>query len=61
MYFNKALLNTFFFVSDFVLVHGMANALSETDVNEAHKQLLGEMAPVANELSEFTRFRRGHF
>jgi hypothetical protein len=54
IYFNKALLNTFFFVSDFVLVHGMANALAEADVNEAHRQLLGEMAPVANDLSEFT-------
>ena len=54
VYFNTALLNTFFFVSDFVLVHGMANALSEADVNEAHRQLLGEMAPVANDLSEFT-------
>ncbi len=54
VYFNKALLNTFFFVSDFVLVHGMANALAEIDVNEAHRQLLGEMAPVAHDLSEFT-------
>jgi hypothetical protein len=54
IYFNKALLNSFFFVSDFVLVHGIANALSEADVNEAHRQLLGEMAPVANDLSEFT-------
>lgn len=54
IYFNKALLNTFFFVSDFILVHGMANALAESDVNEAHRQLLGEMAPVAHDLSEFT-------
>jgi hypothetical protein len=54
IYFNKALLNTFFFVSDFVLVHGMANALAESDVNEAHRQLLGEMAPIASDLSEFT-------
>jgi hypothetical protein len=54
IYLNKALLNTFFFVSDFVLVHGMANALAEANVNEAHKQLLGEMAPVSNDLSEFT-------
>ena len=54
IYFNKALLNTFFFVSDFILVHGMANALAEADVNEAHRQLLGEMAPVAHDLSEFT-------
>lgn len=54
IYFDKALLNTSFFVSDFVLVHGIANALSEDDVNEAHQQLLKEMAPIAQDLSEFT-------
>ncbi|WP_316158715.1 MULTISPECIES: hypothetical protein [unclassified Bradyrhizobium] len=53
VYFNTALLNTFFFVSDYVVVHGMADALGEPDVNEAHRKLLGEMAPVANDLSEF--------
>src|SRR6516165_11325743 len=37
MYFNDALLNTHFFVSDFVLAHGIANAMAETDVNEAHR------------------------
>jgi hypothetical protein len=51
---SSALLNTFFFVSDFVAVHGMANALNESDVNEAHRKLLTELAPVANNLSEFT-------
>ncbi|UFZ03053.1 hypothetical protein LQG66_27965 [Bradyrhizobium ontarionense] len=54
IYFNDALLNVFFFVSDFVLVHGMANAIGEPDVNEAHKRLLGELAPVAHDLSEFS-------
>jgi hypothetical protein len=54
VYFNKALLNTFYFVSDYVFVHGMAETLREPDVNEAHRKLLGEMAPVANDLSEFT-------
>jgi hypothetical protein len=53
VYFNRGLLNTFFFVSDFVFVHGMSDALSEPDVNEAQRKLLGEMAPVANDLSEF--------
>jgi hypothetical protein len=54
IYFNKALLNTFFFVSDFVLVHGMANSLGESDINEGHRKMLGELAPVASDLSEFT-------
>jgi hypothetical protein len=53
MYLNNALLNTFFFASDFVLVHGMMNAMGETDVNEAHRKLLGDIAPIANDLSTF--------
>jgi hypothetical protein len=53
MYLNDALLNTFFFVSDFVLVHGMTHAMGETDVNEAHRKLLGDIAPIANDLSTF--------
>src|SRR6266849_3128476 len=54
IYFNRALLNTFFFVSDYVLVHGMANILKESDVNTAHQKLLGDLAPIANDLSELT-------
>jgi hypothetical protein len=29
----------------------MANAMGETDVNEAHRKLLGDIAPIANDLS----------
>jgi hypothetical protein len=54
IYFNRALLNTFFFVSDYVLVHGMANILKESDVNAAHQKLLGDLAPIANDLPELT-------
>jgi hypothetical protein len=53
MYLNDALLNSFFLASDFVLVHGVANAMGEPDVNEAHRKLLGDMAPIANDLSTF--------
>lgn len=53
MYLNNALLNSFFFVYDFVLVHGLANAMGELDVNEAHRKLLGDIAPIANDLSSF--------
>jgi hypothetical protein len=28
--------------------------MGETDVNEAHRKLLGDIAPVANDLSTFT-------
>jgi hypothetical protein len=41
-------------VSDYVLVHGIAGTLNETDVNFAHQKLLGDLAPTANDLSEFT-------
>ena len=54
VFFNRALLNTFFFVSDYVLVHGIADILKESDVNVAHEKLLRDLAPIANDLSEFT-------
>jgi hypothetical protein len=54
IFFNTALLNTFFFVSDYVFVHGITDVLKETDVNVAHRRLLGELAPIAHDLSEFT-------
>jgi hypothetical protein len=54
VFFNRALLNTFFFVSDYVMVHAVTQALNETDLNEAHRKLLGELAPIAADLSEFT-------
>jgi hypothetical protein len=53
-YLTTNLLNTFFFVSDFVMAHGMMNAAGETDLLEAHRKILGELGPVASELSEFT-------
>lgn len=53
MFFYRALLNTFFFVSDYVLVHGIADILKESDVNVAHEKLLRDLAPIANDLSEF--------
>jgi len=54
VFFNQALLNTSFFVSDYVFVHGITNALQESDVNVAHEKLLRDLAPTANDLSEFT-------
>jgi hypothetical protein len=54
IFFNRALLNTCFFVSDFVLVHGIANEMKEANLNDAHRKLLGDLAHTANDLSEFT-------
>jgi hypothetical protein len=31
----------------------MANAMGDLDVNEAHRKLLGDIAPIANDLSTF--------
>jgi hypothetical protein len=52
IYFTRALLNTFFFVSDYVFAHGIANAVKGANVNEAHQTLLASLAPIANDLSE---------
>jgi hypothetical protein len=54
VYFSRALLNTFFFVSDYVLVHGIGDILNESDINVAHQKLLGDLAAIANDLSEFS-------
>jgi hypothetical protein len=54
VFFNEALLNTFFFVSDYVFAHGINDALKESDLNLAHEKLLRDLAPTANDLSEFT-------
>ena len=54
IYLSPALLNCFFFMSDLVIAHGVANAVGEGDVLDAHRKLLPELAPIANELSELT-------
>ncbi len=54
IFFNQGLLNTFFFVSDYMFVHGITKDLNETDVNVAHQKLLGNLSYLANDLSEFT-------
>jgi hypothetical protein len=54
IYFSSTLLNCFFFASDFVIAHGIMQAVGETNINKAHEELLGELAPISNELSELT-------
>jgi hypothetical protein len=54
IYFTRGLLNCFFFMSDMTIAHGMAEALGEKDVLTAHQHLLPKLAPIANQLSEFT-------
>jgi hypothetical protein len=54
VYLTRTLLNCFFLVSEVVIVHGIASRVGETDVLEAHKKLLPELAPIANDLSELT-------
>ena len=50
---DNAVLKVFFFASDFVLVHAMTNAMSETDINKADHKLLADLAPIADGLSTF--------
>jgi hypothetical protein len=40
VFFQQGLLNVSFFVSDFVVIHGVIDILKESDVNEAHRKLL---------------------
>jgi hypothetical protein len=54
IFFNQGLLNVSFFVSDFVVVHGVMDILDETDVNEAHKKLLNPLHAIALDISEVT-------
>ena len=54
IYFCRTLLNCFFFMSDFIIAHGMANAVGEGDLIKAHAAILGDLGPLSNELSEFT-------
>ena len=52
VYFTRTLLNTFYFVSDYVFAHGIASAVAGASVNEAHEKLLTSLAPIANDFSE---------
>jgi hypothetical protein len=54
IYFTQGLLNCCFFMSDMAIAHGMAEALGENDVLQAHQRLLPKLGPIANQLSEFT-------
>jgi hypothetical protein len=54
IYFCRTLLNCFFFVSDFVIAHGMADAAGEEDLMVAHKKILNSLGPLSNDLSEFS-------
>jgi hypothetical protein len=52
VYLTRTLLNSFYFVSDYVFAHGIANAVGDANVDDAHKQVLTSLAPIANDLSE---------
>jgi hypothetical protein len=54
VFFQQGLLNTSFFVSDFVMVHGIKDILGESDVNKAHENLLMPLHAIAFDISEVT-------
>ena len=54
VFFQQGLLNVSFFVSDFVVVHGVMDILKESDVNEAHRKLLAPLHEIALDISEVT-------
>jgi hypothetical protein len=53
-YLTPKQLNTFYFVSDFVIAHAMMTSIGEKDLNKAHEKIMRQLAPVANNLNEFT-------
>ena len=53
VFMTATLYNSFFYVSEFVMAHGITNALGETDVNVAHQKFLSELSPITDELTKF--------
>jgi hypothetical protein len=43
VYFTRTQLNCFFFMSDFVIAHGMTAAAGETDILAGHKKILNDL------------------
>lgn len=52
VYFSRTLLNSFFFVSDYVFLHGIAGTVGEADFVAGYQKLLMSLGPTAYDLSE---------
>jgi hypothetical protein len=45
--------NSFFFLNDIVFMHGLLNAIGETDLIAAHEKIMGEVRPVSENMMTF--------
>jgi hypothetical protein len=52
-YFSDALMNSFFFASDLVILHGMTNATGEPDLIQAHIKVMDEVRLNREPMLEF--------
>jgi hypothetical protein len=52
-YLPPALVNSFYFASDFVILHGILNAIGETNLIEAQKKIMDEVQKVSIHMDNF--------
>jgi len=65
-YFSKSNLNSFYFLSDFVVMHGIARSVGETDLITAQKKIMAEVKTASQAMTELIKsltalFWRKHF
>jgi hypothetical protein len=52
-YFSHSASNSFFFLSDFVIMHGMLNAVGEADLIAAQYKIMAEVRAASENMSQF--------
>jgi hypothetical protein len=52
-YFSHSGYNSFYFLSDFVIMHGILNAVGETDLVVAQEKIMTEVRSVSENMSQF--------
>jgi len=52
-FFSISGYNSFFFISDIVFMHGLLNAVGETDIIVAHQKIMSEVRQVSENMMQF--------
>jgi hypothetical protein len=52
-FFSRHNYNSFYFMSDVVILHGILNAVGETDLVAAQKKVMGEVQHVSEDMTQF--------
>lgn len=52
-FFSHSYFNSFYFMSDFVILHGIMNAIGEKDLVSAQKKLMREVRQVSDDMTQF--------